>query len=77
MELPGITKIQNGDFVLFDLGVTVDGYCSDITRTVAYGDINDKQKEIYDTVLKAQLAAIEASKPGVTCANSILPPKNH
>ena len=47
----------------------MDGYCSDITRTVAYGEINEKQKEIYDTVLKAQLAAIEASRPEVTCAN--------
>lgn len=65
---PGETKIQKGDLVLFDLGVVVDRYCSDITRTVAYGDINDKQKEIYDTVLKAQLAAIEASKPGVSAA---------
>lgn len=65
---PGLTKIQKGDLVLFDLGVVVDGYCSDITRTVAYGDINEKQKEIYDTVLKAELAAIEASKPGVLCS---------
>ncbi|WHZ02002.1 Xaa-Pro peptidase family protein [Neobacillus sp. YX16] len=65
---PGKTKIQKGDLVLFDLGVVVDRYCSDITRTVAFGDINDKQKEIYDTVLKAQLAAIEASKPGATAA---------
>ncbi|OCA91378.1 metallopeptidase [Bacillus sp. FJAT-27225] len=65
---PGHTKIQKGDLVLFDLGVVVDRYCSDITRTVAYGDINDKQKEIYDTVLKAELAAIEASRPGVKCS---------
>ncbi len=65
---PGETKIQKGDFVLFDLGVVVDRYCSDITRTVAFGDINDKQKEIYDTVLKAQLAAIETSRPGITAA---------
>jgi Xaa-Pro dipeptidase len=65
---PGMTKIQKGDLVLFDLGVVVDRYCSDITRTVAYGDINEKQKEIYDTVLKAQLAALEASKPGVTAS---------
>lgn len=65
---PGMTKIQKGDLVLFDLGVIVDGYCSDITRTVAFGDINDKQQEIYDTVLKAQLAAIDASKSGVTCS---------
>ncbi|MEH7108184.1 M24 family metallopeptidase [Bacillus sp. JJ1764] len=65
---PGQTKIQKGDLVLFDLGVVVDRYCSDITRTVAYGDISDKQKDIYDTVLKAQLAAVEASKPGATAA---------
>ncbi|GKU81560.1 Xaa-Pro peptidase family protein [Niallia sp. NCCP-28] len=65
---PGDTPIQKGDLVLFDLGVVVDGYCSDITRTVAFGDINDKQKQIYDTVLKAQLAAIDASKPGVACS---------
>lgn len=65
---PGQTKIKKGDFVLFDLGVVVDRYCSDITRTLAYGDISDKQKEIYDTVLKAQLAAIESSKPGTPCS---------
>ncbi|WP_075982558.1 M24 family metallopeptidase [Bacillus massilinigeriensis] len=65
---PGLTKIKKGDLVLFDLGVVVDGYCSDITRTVAFGDISEKQKEIYDTVLKAQLAAIEAAKPGITCS---------
>lgn len=66
---PGLTKIKKGDFVLFDLGVVVDRYCSDITRTVAYGDINDQQKEIYDTVLKAQLTAISASRPGVTASD--------
>lgn len=66
--VPGLTKIKKGDFVLFDLGVVVGHYCSDISRTVAVGDINDNQKEIYDTVLKAQLAAIKASKPGVTAA---------
>jgi Xaa-Pro dipeptidase len=65
---PGQTKIKKGDLVLFDLGVVVERYCSDITRTVAYGDIDDKQIEIYETVLKAQLAAIEASVPGVTAA---------
>ncbi|WP_050616043.1 M24 family metallopeptidase [Bacillus testis] len=66
---PGQTKIKKGDLVLFDLGVVYEGYCSDITRTVAYGDINDKQKEIYDTVLGAQLAAIELSKPGSLCSD--------
>ncbi|MEH6942385.1 M24 family metallopeptidase [Bacillus sp. JJ722] len=66
--VPGTTKIKKGDLILFDLGVVYEGYCSDITRTVAYHDINDKQKEIYDTVLQAQLAAIDASKPGALCS---------
>lgn len=74
--VPGLTKIQNGDFVLFDLGVVVERYCSDITRTVAYGDISDNQKDIYDTVLKAQLAAISASKPGITAAEVDLTARN-
>lgn len=65
---PGMTKISRGDLVLFDLGVVHEGYCSDITRTVAYGDINDKQREIYETVLKAQEAAVAASKAGISCS---------
>lgn len=74
--IPGQTKIQKGDFVLFDLGVVVEGYCSDITRTVAYGDVNEKQMEIYETVLKGQLAAIETSKPGVACSEVDLTARN-
>lgn len=73
---PGLTKIKKGDFVLFDLGVVVDGYCSDITRTVAYGEVSEKQKEIYETVLRAQLAAIEASKAGTACADVDLTARN-
>lgn len=62
---PGLDKIKKGDLVLFDLGVVLDGYCSDITRTVAYGELDQKQTEIYNTVLKAQQAAVNACKPGV------------
>ena len=65
---PGMTKVQRGDLVLFDLGVVYEGYCSDITRTVAYGDISDQQAEIYETVRKAQEAAVSISKPGISCA---------
>lgn len=61
---PGTRKVQSGDFVLFDLGVVVDGYCSDITRTVAFRDVNDKQNQIYNVVLNAQQAALAASRPG-------------
>jgi len=62
---PGDTKIQKGDFVLFDLGVIYEGYCSDITRTVAYGDINSEQEKIYRTVLEAEEAAVKATRPGM------------
>ncbi len=62
--IPGNRKIQKGDLVLFDLGVVFEGYCSDITRTVAYHSITDQQKEIYETVLRAELEAIEAAQIG-------------
>ncbi len=61
---PGDRKLKRGDLVLFDLGVVLDGYCSDITRTVAYKEVNEKQKEIYDVVLNAQLETLNISQPG-------------
>ncbi|PFG11939.1 M24 family metallopeptidase [Bacillus sp. es.036] len=61
---PGDRKLKRGDLVLFDLGVVLDGYCSDITRTVAYKEVNEKQKEIYDVVLNAQLETLTISQPG-------------
>lgn len=64
--IPGANKMKRGDFVLFDLGVIIDGYCSDITRTVAFGEISEEQNRIYNTVLAGQLQAVEACKPGVT-----------
>ena len=73
---PGMTKIQRGDLVLFDLGVVYDGYCSDITRTVAYGDISEQQADIYETVRKAQEAAVSISKPGISCAELDLTARN-
>lgn len=66
---PGLTKISKGDFVLFDLGVVMEGYCSDITRTVAYGEITKQQEEIYNTVLKGQLKSLETARPGVKCSD--------
>ncbi|WP_019119978.1 M24 family metallopeptidase [Brevibacillus massiliensis] len=66
---PGERKIRQGELLLFDLGVYVDGYASDISRTFAVGDVDDRQKAIYDAVLAANLAAIEATRPGVTLAS--------
>lgn len=64
--VPGNRRIQKNDLVLFDLGVVHDGYTSDVTRTVAFGEPNEKAKEIYQIVLKANEAALAAVKPGVT-----------
>ncbi|KZR59248.1 M24 family metallopeptidase [Pseudobacillus badius] len=73
---PGSTKVQKGDLVLFDLGVVYEGYCSDITRTVAFGEISDKQREIYETVLNAQEAAVAAVKPGAMAKDIDLTARN-
>lgn len=62
---PGSNQIQKNEFVLFDLGVVWKGYCSDATRTVSYHEPTAFQKEIYDIVLEAQLAATKFVKPGV------------
>ncbi|MFC7440674.1 M24 family metallopeptidase [Laceyella putida] len=62
---PGGRPLQKGDFVLFDLGVVLDGYCSDITRTFAYQEASEEQRAIYDAVLTAQVAAVEACRPGL------------
>ncbi|MCD8819907.1 Xaa-Pro peptidase family protein [Staphylococcus gallinarum] len=63
---PGNRKLQQDEFVLFDLGVIYDNYCSDMTRTVQFGTPSKEAQAIYDVVLKAELAAIAAIKPGVT-----------
>ena len=52
---------------MFDIGATVDGYHSDMTRTVAYGKVSDSQRRIYKTVLQAQLNALEAVHEGARC----------
>lgn len=62
---PGDNIVQNGDFVTLDFGAKVNGYCSDMTRTVAVGSVTEKQKHVYDTVLKAQLAACNGAKAGM------------
>jgi Xaa-Pro aminopeptidase len=58
--------LELGDFVKFDFGALYQGYCSDLTRTVVLGTPNDKQREIYNIVLEAQLRSLEAAKVGLT-----------
>ncbi len=64
--VPGDKVIQPGDFVTMDFGTKYNGYCSDTTRTVAVGHVTDEMRRVYDTVLRAQLAGIEAARPGAT-----------
>ena len=64
--VPGDKVIAAGDFVTMDFGSLSDGYCSDMTRTVAVGHATEEMKNVYDTVLKAQLAGIAAAKAGVS-----------
>ncbi|MDO5397582.1 MAG: Xaa-Pro peptidase family protein [bacterium] len=60
--------IEKGDLLTLDFGCVYEGYCSDMTRTVAVGSVNDKQREIYDIVLKAQQTALDMIFPGKMCS---------
>ena len=61
----GERVIQAGDFITMDFGASYMGYCSDMTRTVAVGYATEEMEKVYHTVLKAQQAAIAATKAGV------------
>lgn len=67
--VPTDKKIENGDFLTMDFGAVVKGYHSDMTRTVAVGQISEEQRRVYDTVFRAQAAGIAAVKPGVICSD--------
>ena len=57
--------IREGDFVTMDFGALYNGYCADMTRTVAVGYATEEMVKVYNTVLEAQLAGLAASKAGV------------
>ncbi|MBE6853611.1 MAG: aminopeptidase P family protein [Ruminococcus sp.] len=65
--VPGSRKIEDG-FVLMDFGAVVDGYHSDMTRTFYIGTPSDEEKRAYDTVLEAQLLALDSVRPGITAS---------
>lgn len=62
---PTLKKIELGDFITMDFGCVYEGYCSDMTRTVVMGKATDKQKHIYNTVLKAQEDALKKVHAGL------------
>ncbi|MBN3556086.1 aminopeptidase P family protein [Fictibacillus nanhaiensis] len=59
-------KIETGELVTLDFGAYYKGYCSDITRTVAIGNVSDELKEIYQVVYDAQMLGMKGIKPGMT-----------
>ncbi len=65
--VPRNVRLEKGFFTM-DFGARVDGYCSDMTRTVILGKADADMKRLYNTVLEAQLAGLEAVKPGADCA---------
>ncbi|MFV0497535.1 MAG: M24 family metallopeptidase [Candidatus Fimivivens sp.] len=65
--VPTDKAIESGDFFTLDFGALKDGYCSDMTRTVAVGSVCDAQQNVYDAVLTAQNKAFEVIKAGASC----------
>jgi Xaa-Pro aminopeptidase len=65
---PGPREIREGELVVIDMGSRLDGYCSDCTRTVATGEIEDEASRIYEVTLRANQSALEAVAAGRSAA---------
>jgi len=65
---PSDHVVREGEMLTLDFGALYGGYCADMTRTVAFGQISDELKRIYDIVLEAQLRALDMIAPGVVCS---------
>jgi Xaa-Pro aminopeptidase len=66
---PTDRAIQSGELVVIDFGCIVDGYCSDMTRTVSVGDPGPDARRVWDVVAASQRAGRDAVRAGVTCAS--------
>ncbi|MCI6640289.1 MAG: Xaa-Pro peptidase family protein [Pygmaiobacter massiliensis] len=66
--VPGERVLAEGDFITMDYGAKYGGYCTDMTRTVALGSVSSEMEQVYQVVLQAQLAAVEAVVPGAVCS---------
>ena len=64
---PSEHRLEKGELLTLDFGAQVEGYKTDMTRTVAIGPVSGALRKIYDTVLQAQLRALEAIEPGKVC----------
>jgi Xaa-Pro aminopeptidase len=65
---PRDVEIPRGTLVVVDMGAQVDGYCSDCTRTLATGPLDDSTLEVYELVREAQEAGLAAVRPGASCS---------
>ncbi|MGQ9679128.1 MAG: M24 family metallopeptidase, partial [bacterium] len=63
----GNRRLKKGDCITFDIGCRIDGYCSDMTRTVFLGKPDEEMRRVYEAVLAAQNEALAIIKPGVPC----------
>lgn len=68
--IPGEKLIEAGDFVTLDYGCKVQGYCSDMTRTVAVGYASNEMRSIYELVLLAQQTACDSIRAGLLCEDA-------
>ena len=64
--VPTDRAVQEGDFITFDFGCVCDGYCSDMTRTVAVGQVSEEMEKVYHIVRTAQQAGLDAARAGKT-----------
>jgi Xaa-Pro aminopeptidase len=67
---PSEREINTGELLVFDFGSKFDGYCSDCTRTLATGTVDDHALEVYELVERAQQRGLEAVKAGVSCRDA-------
>ncbi|MDE6549889.1 MAG: aminopeptidase P family protein [Clostridia bacterium] len=63
---PTFRELSDGEFITMDFGAKLNGYCSDMTRTVALGNIDAQMRRVYDSVLKANIIGIDALREGIT-----------
>jgi len=59
--------LSPGDVIMVDGGCSVEGFSSDVTRTIVFGAPTDKQKRVWDIIKKSQTAALNAARPGAAC----------
>ena len=64
--VPQDRTISEGELIVMDMGAKVEGYHSDLTRTIILGEPDEKAQEVFDIVLRAQLAAEDQARPGMT-----------